>query len=202
MGDNPRQSAAMQEIADWLEKLGMSEYAGCFAENKINLSALRYLTDQDLKDIGIPLGHRRIMLAEISALAGSAVATREPAARTDAAERRQVTVMFSDLVGSGRGRMRNRQNSKKTVVRTLPVVFVNRSAQGLAKAIAQGNSTHGRGSDHIDSGSHRTACYGDQPGHDKGSKSADQHDGDAVDQRHPARHASAWQFYRGDRVAI
>jgi class 3 adenylate cyclase len=95
----------MQLIADWLEKLGMSEYAERFAENKINLSALRYLTDQDLKDIGIPLGHRRIMLAAISALAGSAAATREPAARTepklqDAAERRQVTVMFCDLVGS------------------------------------------------------------------------------------------------------
>ena len=55
----------MHDIADWLEKLGMSEYAELFAENKINISALRYLTDQDLKDIGIPLGHRRIMLAAI-----------------------------------------------------------------------------------------------------------------------------------------
>ena len=95
----------MPEVVDWLKTLGMSEYAERFAENKINMSALRYLTDQDLKDIGIPLGHRRIMLAEISALAGSAAATHEPAARTelkpqDAAERRQVTVMFSDLVGS------------------------------------------------------------------------------------------------------
>jgi SAM (Sterile alpha motif) domain-containing protein len=47
----------MEEIAEWLEKLGMAEYAEVFAENKINISALRYLTDQDLKDIGIPLGH-------------------------------------------------------------------------------------------------------------------------------------------------
>ena len=58
----------MPEIADWLEKLGMSEYAQCFAENKITISALRYLTDQDLKEIGIPLGHRRIMLAAIGEL--------------------------------------------------------------------------------------------------------------------------------------
>jgi hypothetical protein len=58
----------MQQIADWLEKLGMSEYSELFAENKINISALRYLTDQDLKDIGIPLGHRRIMLAAITSL--------------------------------------------------------------------------------------------------------------------------------------
>ena len=49
----------MPEIVDWLEKLGMSEYAERFAENKIDVSVLRHLTDQDLKDIGVPLGHRR-----------------------------------------------------------------------------------------------------------------------------------------------
>jgi hypothetical protein len=56
----------MQEIADWLDKLGMSEYMQRFAENKIDVSVLRHLTDQDLKDIGVPLGHRRKMLATIS----------------------------------------------------------------------------------------------------------------------------------------
>ena len=95
----------MQQIADWLEKLGMTEYAKRFAENGINVAALPHLTDQDLKDIGVLLGHRRIMLAAISKLAGAAPATPEPAAQAepkpqDAAERRQVTVMFSDLVGS------------------------------------------------------------------------------------------------------
>ena len=59
----------MQEVADWLGKLGMSEYADRFAENKIDVSVLRHLTDQDLKDIGVPLGHRRIMLAAISEVA-------------------------------------------------------------------------------------------------------------------------------------
>ena len=53
----------MQQIADWLEKLGMSEYAQRFAENEIDFSVLRHLTDQDLKDIGVSLGHRRKMLA-------------------------------------------------------------------------------------------------------------------------------------------
>ena len=43
----------MQQIADWLEKLGMSEYAQRFAENEIDVSVLRDLTDQDLKDIGV-----------------------------------------------------------------------------------------------------------------------------------------------------
>jgi class 3 adenylate cyclase len=95
----------MQDIVDWLRKLGMSEYAELFADNKISISALRYLTDQDLKDIGIPLGHRRMMQAAIGELAGATPATAEPVAAIepkpqDAAERRQVTVMFCDLVGS------------------------------------------------------------------------------------------------------
>jgi class 3 adenylate cyclase len=95
----------MQQIADWLEKLGMSEYAQRFAENKIDVSVLRHLTDQDLKDIGVALGHRRKILAAISDLGGTTPVTTEPAAGSepkaqDTAERRQVTVMFSDLVDS------------------------------------------------------------------------------------------------------
>ena len=95
----------MQQIADWLKTLGMSEYAERFAENGINVAALPHLTDQDLKDIGVLLGHRRVMLAAIRKLAGAAPATPEPTARAepkrqDTAERRQVTVMFCDLVGS------------------------------------------------------------------------------------------------------
>jgi class 3 adenylate cyclase/predicted ATPase len=95
----------MQQIADWLEKLGLGQYAQRFAENEIDISVLPYLSDQDLKDIGVPLGHRRKLLAAITELAGAARATPEPAVQTepktqDTAERRQVTVMFSDLVGS------------------------------------------------------------------------------------------------------
>ncbi len=65
----------MQQIADWLKTLGMSEYAERFAENGINVAALPHLTDQDLKDIGVLLGHRRVMLAAISKLSGAAPAT-------------------------------------------------------------------------------------------------------------------------------
>ena len=95
----------MQQIAEWLEKLGMSEYADRFAENGITVAALPHLTDQDLKDIGVLLGHRRIMLAAIGEVAGGAPAAAKPATLAepkaqDSAERRQVTVMFSDLVGS------------------------------------------------------------------------------------------------------
>jgi class 3 adenylate cyclase len=95
----------MQQIADWLEKLGLGQYAQRFAENEIDVSVLRHLSDQDLKDIGVPLGHRRKILAAIGELTGAPPATREPAAGMEPkarefAERRQVTVMFSDLVGS------------------------------------------------------------------------------------------------------
>ena len=49
----------MQQIADWLEKLGMSEYAQRFAENGVDLSVIRDLTEQDLKEMGVLRGHRR-----------------------------------------------------------------------------------------------------------------------------------------------
>jgi hypothetical protein len=56
----------MQQIVDWLEKLGMSEYAQRFAENRIDFSVLRELTDQDLKELGVVLGDRRKMLRAIA----------------------------------------------------------------------------------------------------------------------------------------
>ena len=94
----------MQQIADWLEKLGMSEYAERFAENDIDIAVLRHLTDQDLKELGVSLGHRRKMLAAITEHADTLTASPQaPSAELkpqDTAERRQVTVMFSDLVGS------------------------------------------------------------------------------------------------------
>jgi class 3 adenylate cyclase len=95
----------VQQIADWLEKLGLSEYAQRFVENDIDVSVLRHLTDQDLKELGISLGHRRKLLAAIAEMAGTASSAPVPIASTeskaqDAAERRQVTVMFCDLVGS------------------------------------------------------------------------------------------------------
>jgi predicted ATPase/class 3 adenylate cyclase len=98
----------MREIADWLEKLGMSEYAQCFAENRIDLAVLPELSDQDLKDLGVVLGDRRKLLRAIANLeatpktAAGALGIRAAgdALPRDTAERRQVTVIFSDLVGS------------------------------------------------------------------------------------------------------
>src|SRR4029077_18577526 len=94
----------MQQIADWLEKLGMSEYAQRFAENRIDFSVLPELTDQHLKDLGIALGDRLKMLRAIRELSGAVPVSPKSAITEseaqDSAERRQVTVMFSDLVGS------------------------------------------------------------------------------------------------------
>ena len=95
----------MQQIGDWLKNLGMSEYVESFAENRIDLSVLPDLTDQDLEKLGVLLGDRRKMLRAILELAGDGpVAPHAPvvneARPQDAAERRQLTVMFCDLVGS------------------------------------------------------------------------------------------------------
>ena len=98
----------MQQIADWLEKLGLSEYTQRFAENHIDFTILPDLTDQDLEKIGVAsLGHRRKLLGAITDLeagekSAAAIAVAAPAAPRllETAERRQVTVMFSDLVGS------------------------------------------------------------------------------------------------------
>jgi class 3 adenylate cyclase/predicted ATPase len=113
----------MQQIADWLKRLDLSEYAERFAENGIDISVLPHLTDQDLKEMGVLLGHRRKMLAAIGE-SSSKPPTPAPAPATDtpivpppmlaiaatarptaptaeaAGERRYLTVMFCDLVGS------------------------------------------------------------------------------------------------------
>jgi SAM domain (Sterile alpha motif) len=63
----------MPEIADWLKTLGMSEYAERFTESDIDTFVLRDLTDQDLKELGVSLGHRRKMLRAIAELSGVAL---------------------------------------------------------------------------------------------------------------------------------
>ena len=109
----------MQQIADWLKKLGMSEYAERFAENRIDFSVLPDLTDQDLEKLGVLLGDRRKMLRAIRELADDILASPRPSKSQDTAdilavarplsistaveatgERRYVTIMFCDLVGS------------------------------------------------------------------------------------------------------
>jgi class 3 adenylate cyclase len=104
----------MHQVADWLEKLGLGQYAQRFAANDISFSVLPDLTDQHLKELGVSLGHRLQLLREIANL-GKAVdappsAPSRPALPIAAptvmppaeamGERRHVTVLFCDLVDS------------------------------------------------------------------------------------------------------
>src|SRR5215471_1755369 len=92
----------MQQISDWLNQLGMSEYAERFVENRIDFSILPDLTEQHLKDLGIALGDRLKLLRairDITPASSAKFSSSEPKA-AEVAERRQVTVMFCDLVGS------------------------------------------------------------------------------------------------------
>ena len=100
------------DIVVWLRSLGLGQYEAVFRENEIDETVLLRLTDDNLKELGVTaLGHRLKLLDAIAALrtdtgvpGPSAAAGRRPVPRAstpeDRAERRQVTVMFSDLVGS------------------------------------------------------------------------------------------------------
>ncbi len=101
------------DLGGWLRSLGLEQYEAAFRENEINERVLPSLTQEDLKEIGIgPVGHRRLLLEAIAALRDETGAAKPPPADVatkssalsvppeDRAERRQVTVMFSDLVGS------------------------------------------------------------------------------------------------------
>jgi class 3 adenylate cyclase len=96
-----------EDIAQWLDGLGLGQYAEAFAANSVELDHLPYLTEEDLEGLGIPLGPRRKLQAAIGALSGdepqvgpSASPAQEPEPHLAEAERRQLTVMFCDLVGS------------------------------------------------------------------------------------------------------
>ncbi len=93
------------EVREWLEHLGLDQYADAFEENDVDFRALVHLTDSDLKELGLSLGHRRVVLAAIEKLSadqtedGTLRAVIGQAANAEA-ERRQITFLFCDLVGS------------------------------------------------------------------------------------------------------
>ena len=98
-----------QDIKEWLAGLGLGKYAETFSENDIDFRSLPKLSEQDLKDIGVSLGHRRVLQDAIATLGEQPpvepLGQRPPESHVGAglsgeAERRQLTVMFCDLVGS------------------------------------------------------------------------------------------------------
>jgi class 3 adenylate cyclase len=92
--------SAPDDVAGWLDQLGLPEYAPIFAAQAVDREVLAELSDQDLKDLGIPLGHRKRLLKAIAALAEAPPPARPESPPRGAAERRQLTVLFCDLVGS------------------------------------------------------------------------------------------------------
>jgi class 3 adenylate cyclase/predicted ATPase len=89
------------DIAAWLHGLGLQRYEQAFCDNAIDAAVLPELTAEDLKDLGVSLvGHRRKLLAAIAALRSDIVPVPDTPAAASAIERRQLTVMFCDLVGS------------------------------------------------------------------------------------------------------
>lgn len=96
-------------MTEWLQSVRLAEYAALFAEHEITLDVLPHLTESDINGLGLPIGPRRRLLVEIQALAAAAqpaaiVERTAPLKELDSApssaERRQLTVMFCDLVGS------------------------------------------------------------------------------------------------------
>ena len=92
------------DIDGWLRGIGLEQYAQTFRDNAIDADVLRDLTDSHLRELGLPLGARLKLLRAVATLGTSeqppaSPEITPPAPRTDA-ERRQLTVMFVDLVGS------------------------------------------------------------------------------------------------------
>lgn len=114
--ETKRHSGFMENsITGWLESCGFVQYAEIFIENDIDLKVLPHLTNEDLRELGVSLGHRKLLLAAITALEeekGSGKQTRPPEAEPDGetardtlgdvvrsdAEKRNITVLFVDLV--------------------------------------------------------------------------------------------------------
>src|ERR1700746_18564 len=96
-------SAAM-DIGGWLRGLGLGQYEALFRASEIDAHILPELSEVDLEKLSVPLGHRKRLLRAIAGLAAAQISAGPSAptgAKThDAAERRQLTVMFCDLVGS------------------------------------------------------------------------------------------------------
>ncbi|ULR45062.1 adenylate/guanylate cyclase domain-containing protein [Rhizobium sp. K102] len=96
----------MQTIEDWLRQLGLGKYAEAFVKNDVDLRALPHIAESDLQELGVSLGHRKIILAAINGLAQSRPAEQPPASAASettpegAADRRLLSVLFCDLVGS------------------------------------------------------------------------------------------------------
>src|SRR6266478_6440624 len=84
----------------WLEQIGLAQHAETFAANDIDLDVLPELGDDDLKELGLSLGHRRRLQRALAEGTSERIVDAAPETPSRDAERRQLTVLFCDLVGS------------------------------------------------------------------------------------------------------
>ena len=128
------------DISAWLRELGLERYDQAFQKGEIDPALLPELTDADLKELGIPLGPRKRLLKAISALAtGTEPPSAQEARRTEA-ERRQLTVMFVDLVGSTALSARLDPEEMREVIRA----YQNAVAGEIAALRGARRQVHGR----------------------------------------------------------
>ena len=84
----------MMDVTEWLRTLDLDRYASVFIENEVDLQTLQILTDNDLKELGLPFGPRKRVLSAIAEMKSA-----EMVRPREASERRQLTVLFCDMVG-------------------------------------------------------------------------------------------------------
>jgi class 3 adenylate cyclase len=96
----------MQTIENWLGQLGLEKYREAFVDNDVDLRALSHITEDDLRELGVSLGHRKIILAAIKELPPALLSLDASQSRVPesphepTADRRLLSVLFCDLVGS------------------------------------------------------------------------------------------------------
>jgi class 3 adenylate cyclase/predicted ATPase len=100
MLDHEASASGEHSLRRWLESVGLSEYAALFVRHRIDLDALPNLTEPDLAKLGVPLGDRKRLRRAMASPPGAAGTTTAAASAGTVAERRQLTVMFCDMVGS------------------------------------------------------------------------------------------------------
>jgi class 3 adenylate cyclase len=136
----------VHDIGTWLEELELGRYIEVFVENGVDLRALPHLTEDDLRELGVLLGHRRILLAAIASLQDRERGQQGGAPTSELlsqgeAERRQLTVMFVDLVGSTALSERLAPEDLREVIRDYQIVVageVTRYEGHVAKFMGDG----------------------------------------------------------------
>ena len=132
------------DVGGWLRSLGLQQYEAAFREHEIDAEVLPELAEGDLEKLGIPLGHRKRLLKAIRALGAGGQATPPLALpgigdlSEDVAERRHLTVMFVDLVGSTALSARLDPEELREIIGSY-----NRSCAEVIAKLVSGDRPHG-----------------------------------------------------------